>query len=84
VTDWYRLEAENVLSTLDTGPGQGLTNAEAQRRLIKYGPNELIERGLKSPWRILWEQLTAIMVIILIVATVISAFLGDYKTPSPS
>jgi len=79
VTDWYHLEAENVLSTLDTDPGQGLTNAEAQRRLIKYGPNELIERGLKSPWRILWEQLTAVMVVILIVATVISAFLGDYK-----
>ncbi|HFQ93497.1 MAG TPA: cation-translocating P-type ATPase, partial [Anaerolineae bacterium] len=32
-----------------------------------------------SPWRILWEQLTAVMVIILIAAAIISAFIGDFK-----
>jgi len=79
MTDWYRLEGAEVLSTLETRLEQGLTQAEAQRRLAKYGPNELIERGLKSPWRILWEQLTAVMILILIVSAVISAFLGDYK-----
>ncbi|MEE9616821.1 MAG: cation-translocating P-type ATPase [Anaerolineae bacterium] len=79
MTDWYRLEGAEVLSTLETRLGQGLTQAEAQRRLAEHGPNELIERSLKSPWRILWEQLTAVMVVILIVSAVLSAFLGDYK-----
>lgn len=58
---------------------KGLTNAEASERLVKYGPNELIERGLKSPWRILWEQLISTMVVILIISAVVSAFLGDLK-----
>ena len=79
MTDWYRMETADALSALDTHPEQGLTQAEAQRRLATHGPNELIERGITSPWRILWEQLTAMMVVILIVAAVISFFLGDYK-----
>ncbi|UCH58528.1 MAG: cation-translocating P-type ATPase, partial [Anaerolineales bacterium] len=56
-----------------------LTASEAQRRLAEHGANELVERGLKSPWRILWEQLTGLMVVILIVAAVVSGALGDWK-----
>jgi len=77
ITAWFCMEAEDILIYLETNPMQGLTQAEAQRRLIEYGPNELIEQDRKSPWRILWEQLTAIMVVILIIAAVISFFLGD-------
>jgi Ca2+-transporting ATPase len=76
---WYRLEADEALARLGSDGQQGLGQAEARRRLAQYGPNELVERGLKSPWRILWEQLTAIMVLILIVVTVISIALGEYK-----
>jgi Ca2+-transporting ATPase len=79
VRDWHRLEGEGVVFALATTRGQGLTQAEALGRLDKYGPNELIERGLISPWRILWEQLTAMMVVILIIAAIISLLLADYK-----
>jgi Ca2+-transporting ATPase len=68
-----------VLHQHGTDAAHGLSTAEAARRLIQHGPNELVERGAKSPWRIVWEQLTATMVVILIVAAVISAALGDYK-----
>ena len=37
---------------------QGLSEEQAAARLRKHGPNELVERGRKSPWRILWEQVT--------------------------
>ena len=47
-------------------------------RLEEYGPNELVDRGIKSPWKILWEQLTGIMVVILIISAVISIFLHEY------
>ena len=73
ITAWFCMEAEDVLIYLETNPMQGLTQAEAQRRLVEYGSNELIERDRKSPWRILGEQLIAIMVVILINADVISA-----------
>jgi Ca2+-transporting ATPase len=79
VSDWYRLDSNQVQVRLETDAERGLTQAEAQRRLSTYGPNELVEHGLKSPWQILWEQLKATMVVILIVAAVISALLGDYK-----
>jgi len=79
VSDWYRLDSNEVQVRLETDAERGLTQAEAQRRLSTYGSNELIERGLKRPWQILWEQLKATMVVILIVAAVISALLGDYK-----
>ena len=78
ITAWFCMEAEDVLIYLETNPMQGLTQVEAQRRLVEYGSNELIERDRKSPWRILGEQLIAIMVVILIIAAVISALLGDY------
>ncbi len=41
------------------------------------GPNELVERGIKSPWAILLEQFTGIMVVILIISAVVSVILGE-------
>ena len=38
-----------------------------------------LKDSLTSPWRIIWEQLTAFMVVILIIAAVISLLLGDEK-----
>jgi Ca2+-transporting ATPase len=67
------------VSLLGTDFEAGLTPAEAQRRLAEEGLNELVERGVKSPWLILWEQLTGLMVVILIVAAVVSGALGDWK-----
>jgi Ca2+-transporting ATPase len=73
------MEVTNIFTRLETDAEQGLEQVVAQGRLAEHGPNELIERGQKNPWLILWEQMTAVMVVILIVAAVISAFLGDYK-----
>ena len=75
--NWHLLSVEDVLSGLAVDPASGLETLEASRRLDRFGPNELIERGLKSPWRILWEQLTDYMVLILIGAAVVSALVKD-------
>ncbi|MFN2243686.1 MAG: cation-transporting P-type ATPase, partial [Anaerolineae bacterium] len=58
MADWYREETTEVLARLGTDAETGLSATEAHLRLAEHGPNELVERGLKSPWRILWEQLT--------------------------
>ena len=78
MTDWYRLSADETLSELGSRP-EGLSNEEAQQRLAEHGPNELAEAGVKSPWRILAEQFTSLLIIILIIAAVVSAVLGDYE-----
>lgn len=79
MNDWHKLDSAQVIRQLGTDPVQGLTPEEAKRRLAEHGPNELKERTLKRPWQILWEQLTATMVVILIVAAILSVVLGDYK-----
>ena len=53
---WHTLDTESVLAELDVDPQQGLSNSAVQDRRLKCGSNELIDRGLKNPWRILAEQ----------------------------
>lgn len=73
--DWHHLPAGEAFARLGSTDG-GLSTAEAQRRLQEHGPNELVDRGSKSPFAILWEQLTAVMVLILIGASGLSLALG--------
>jgi P-type Ca2+ transporter type 2C len=76
---WYTSEVAEVLRALGTDPGSGLGEEEAARRLEELGPNELEDRGTRSPWAILWEQFTSALIVILIVAALASALLGDYE-----
>ncbi|MDQ5810511.1 MAG: cation-translocating P-type ATPase [Actinomycetota bacterium] len=76
---WHTSEAAEVLRALGTDAERGLSDEEAARRLEERGPNELEDRGGRSPWAILWEQFTSAMIAILIVAAVVSALLGDYE-----
>lgn len=78
MSQWFSQTDEEVAQQLSTDIEEGLSSEEAQRRLEQYGLNELIERGMKSAWLILWEQLTEIMVVMLIIAAAVSAFLGEY------
>lgn len=68
-----------VADALETDPERGLTSAEARARLARYGRNELIDRGPKATWRILLEQFTNAMIIVLLVAAAITYLLGDVK-----
>ena len=76
---WHTLSLSDVLQRLTVDPSQGLSSEEAQNRWQTFGPNELEERGGISPWRILLEQFTETMVIVLIVAAIVSGFIGDFK-----
>ena len=75
MTEFYRLDAAESLRELRSDAA-GLADDEARRRLAEHGPNVLEDRGVKSPWTILREQMSELMVIILIIASVISAALG--------
>jgi Ca2+-transporting ATPase len=74
----HRLSAEKVLKNHETSQQQGLSTSEATRRLNEHGPNELIEKGKKKPWRILLAQVKEVMILILLAAVVISAALQEY------
>jgi P-type Ca2+ transporter type 2C len=74
--EWHVLEIKDVLKHLSTQQG-GLSSDEASRRLTQYGPNELQAAHRISPWEILIEQFKNVLIIILIIATIFSAFLGE-------
>jgi len=74
---WHFADPHAVAAQLQTDLTAGLTPKEAEERLAAHGPNELVDRGVKSIWKILWEQLTDVMVLLLLVAALISAFIGE-------
>jgi len=74
--NWYHLNVDEVLSQFNSTADRGLSKAEASRRLMEHGPNELQAARRISPWAILFEQFKNILVLILLIAVVLSAFLG--------
>jgi Ca2+-transporting ATPase len=72
---WHTLPVEDVFRQL-TSSEKGLTNDEARRRLADHGPNELEKGEVVSAWRILLGQFQNVLLIILIVATALSAWMG--------
>jgi Ca2+-transporting ATPase len=73
---WHTLELSDVFSSLDSSP-EGLAQTEAERRLAKYGANELSEKKKISPWVIFLEQFNNFLIIILLVAVALSAVMGE-------
>ncbi|MDZ7376475.1 MAG: cation-translocating P-type ATPase, partial [candidate division KSB1 bacterium] len=73
---WHIQSVQEVLEHWRTDPFNGLSEAEANQRQKQYGPNELVEQGRKKPIVIFLEQFTSTLVIILMIAAVISGFLG--------
>jgi magnesium-transporting ATPase (P-type) len=43
--NWHLQTLETSLETLQTGPKTGLSQTEAESRLLQYGRNELVEKG---------------------------------------
>lgn len=77
---YYRESKEEVLKELGANEQQGLTNKAAQEKLAQVGPNALVEGKKKSVVEVFLEQFKDLMVIILIVAAVISAFTGNLES----
>jgi Ca2+-transporting ATPase len=74
---WHALGMEVVLSRLDTTQN-GLSVDEVARRLERFGRNELKEKPRPSFLQLVLDQLNNFVVILLIIASVISALLGDW------
>jgi len=73
---WWQLDIKEAVGSLSSDLTNGLSFNEAAERLKKYGPNELQATHRTSPWALLLEQFKNVLIIILFVATVLSAFLG--------
>jgi Ca2+-transporting ATPase len=73
---YYDEAADAVLKTLNTSEN-GLSSGEAKNRLEKYGKNELKEEEKTSVVKLFLSQFKSFLIIILIAAALVSAFLGE-------
>ena len=79
MNEYYNLKKEEVLEKFLVNKN-GLSENEVQERINKYGNNEIQEEDKKNIFKIFLEQYKDFLVIILIIAAVISAFLGDVES----
>jgi Ca2+-transporting ATPase len=75
----YQQPVEEVLVAFNTDARRGLSKGEARARLERYGRNELTAEKLVPAWRKFLAQFQDVLVIVLLIATLISAVLWLYE-----
>jgi Ca2+-transporting ATPase len=75
----YRRPADDVASALKTNVRRGLTDGEVRLRLERDGRNELASEKATPAWRRFLAQFQDVLVILLLIATGISAGLWAYE-----
>jgi Ca2+-transporting ATPase len=78
----YRRPFEDVLVALGSDARRGLGAGQARERLLRYGANELAAEPPVPGWRKFLAQFQDVLVILLLVATAISAALWFYERDS--
>src|SRR6266545_684798 len=79
----YQRAVPDVIAALGTDAARGLTETEARTRLTTFGPNKLPAERPTPAWRKFVAQFRDLLVILLLVATAISALLWWYERESP-
>ena len=78
---WFTLSPEEVGKQLQVDPAKGLSAAEVQQRLQKYGPNVLAEKKKESGWQAFLRQYQDLMQFVLLGAAIINQiFTGQWGT----
>jgi Ca2+-transporting ATPase len=78
-SEWHAMKIEELMRALKASE-KGLSEEEAKRRLLEFGPNELVERKRVTPFQIFLGQFKDVFVIMLLIAIVISLMVAWYKT----
>ena len=76
-TPWHVCTAGQTLSELVSDP-RGLEQLEAERRIIRYGPNHLPTPPSKSAFRRLLAQFHNVLIYVLLVAGAVTLLLGEW------
>jgi len=75
---YHEMNTKEVEEALNTDLSSGLSSADVKQRLKQYGHNELEEGEKQSAWLLFFSQFKDFMVLVLLAATLISGFLGEY------
>jgi len=78
VMNWYSISVDETLKQTGSKP-EGLDDATVQRKLAEHGKNELKAKKKKSPLVIFFRQFTDVMILVLIIAAIVSSFIGEFS-----
>ncbi len=74
---WHALSTEEAARRLQTDGARGLTDEEASRRLVHYGPNALVAAPRPSVFSMFVHQFASLIIALLAAATVVAFAMGD-------
>jgi Ca2+-transporting ATPase len=74
---WHALPASEVAARLGVDTERGLSRDEARRRLLRIGPNRVADQPEIPLWRLWIDQFQSLVVLLLLLAAVIAALLGE-------
>lgn len=77
VSEWYTVSVTEAISQLGSSRITGLNSVQVEQRIHAHGLNVIQEKQRSSPWRLLLDQFTDFMILLLIGAAIISSFVGD-------
>jgi len=73
----HSMTSAEVVAAFATDDRDGLSDAEAERRLATHGPNELRETPATSPLALLLDQFRSPVIVVLLVAAVVTALISE-------
>ncbi|MHA4094582.1 cation-translocating P-type ATPase [Bacillus cereus] len=82
MSNWYSKTKDQTLIDLETNEQHGLTDAIVSERLKQYGSNELATKQKRTLWQRIFAQINDVLVYVLIIAALISAFVGEWADAS--
>ncbi|MGV8984297.1 cation-translocating P-type ATPase, partial [Clostridium sp.] len=74
---YFNKKSLEVLNNFEVDSSKGLSSSQIKQRLEKYGPNEFTKQERGTIWDSIKEAIMEPMMIILLVAAVISALVGE-------
>ena len=80
--EWYSLSTEEVEKLLNVDEKKGLNADEVEKRTEEYGRNEIISKNKKPIWKMILEQFTDFMIVVLIIAAIVSGVVNHEFTDS--
>lgn len=80
--EWYSLSTEEVEKLLNVDEKKGLNADEVEKRTEEYGRNEIVSKNKKPIWKMILEQFTDFMIIVLIIAAIVSGVVNHEFTDS--
>ena len=78
-TIWHSESVVQTATILKINVNTGLTQHEAEQRLVRNGPNALRDKPARAWWRILLDQFSDFMIVLLLAAAIVSGIIGDLK-----